>query len=546
MKTHVLALALLVVSAGSPVQAAEIRCLDHGKEHMVAPRPETAQSTKRYYSSESDYCQQIGLIGPIVSGDAEALQNFLVELPNAPFSLILNSPGGSMLEGIRLGRIIRSYQLSVSAGDYKSLPVKVETATCGIEHRPVCCASACAIAYLGGGRLQALDYLGLHRPTTADLGDHAYEKSKQLLRETSRLISEYMNEMEVDRRYLDAMMSAAPERIAVVRTNENDFVDNDPIYIYPPSIHDWLSSKCKHKKLRPPEEFQSCMDDEFRTQQDALHFKNKSGPSEEEPTDEPQLHEEVSVQQLKEAYLVLDAERRDKAKRMAPERYEKYSELRDRLEAAIIEDKKPKIDAMDAMALMEYLRETWQSKELLNIPGEDEIQTRAFKRLEELTGDRIIGDQIHDCQMALDPNSKIQICSTLIASSANDRRLLLGALSARGDARIKLNDREGAIRDYTSALAVAPTASIYTNRAIVRSSTGDDMGAIEDFTRAIELEPSFTSYQMRAESYKSAGDLARAEQDRAKARELLNANSKRGTSSADYWGSAPISLEPSK
>ncbi len=59
----------------------------------------------------------------------------------------------------------------------------------------------------------------------------------------------------------------------------------------------------------------------------------------------------------------------------------------------------------------------------------------------------------------------------------------------RGMARMRVEDRAGALADYDRAITLKPTESkYYGNRGGVRLAEGDHEGALADFTRALEIE----------------------------------------------------------
>ena len=73
----------------------------------------------------------------------------------------------------------------------------------------------------------------------------------------------------------------------------------------------------------------------------------------------------------------------------------------------------------------------------------------------------------------------------------------------RGLTRTEQGDRQGAIEDYTQALALNPkNADTYFSRGLVRYDLGDYKGAIEDFTQVIRLNPkllaAYAAYNNRA------------------------------------------------
>lgn len=80
--------------------------------------------------------------GPIEVGDGEKFYEFVKQNPD-PSRVILDSPGGALIEGIKIGMIIRELGLNTEVGRLvysEGVP----------EFSPGLCASACAIAFLGG------------------------------------------------------------------------------------------------------------------------------------------------------------------------------------------------------------------------------------------------------------------------------------------------------------------------------------------------------------------------------------------------------------
>ena len=91
-----------------------------------------------------------------------------------------------------------------------------------------------------------------------------------VLKETMK-IKEYMQKMEVDDRFYQAMVATAPGEISAVVVDpssdailrEQDFDGYYDAYKYPPSINDWLQAKCRHKIKRPKQEMIDCIDESF-------------------------------------------------------------------------------------------------------------------------------------------------------------------------------------------------------------------------------------------------------------------------------------------
>ncbi len=99
---------------------------------------------------------------------------------------------------------------------------------------------------------------------------------------------------------------------------------------------------------------------------------------------------------------------------------------------------------------------------------------------------------------------------------------LVVAYNNRGNLRQYLGDLDGAIVDFNTVLAIDPRSPIaYNNRAIVYSHLARYDEAIADYTQALVLQPNFTSvYNNRANAYCQMGDYAAAVADYSKSIEF--------------------------
>jgi tetratricopeptide (TPR) repeat protein len=85
----------------------------------------------------------------------------------------------------------------------------------------------------------------------------------------------------------------------------------------------------------------------------------------------------------------------------------------------------------------------------------------------------------------------------------------------RGDAYLRLEQRDLALADYGAALAQRPSvddeAHIHQMRGFIHTDMGKEKLAIADFTRLIMLKPDFAdAYWFRAVSYENLNDYASA------------------------------------
>jgi hypothetical protein len=99
----------------------------------LAPRPAGAATIERLELGRSDLAV-FTLNGTITGGETITLQREIAELPsNIPVAVVLNSPGGNLQEGVKLGEFFNRAKIStfvLGFGGY--------------------CYSACSVAFLGG------------------------------------------------------------------------------------------------------------------------------------------------------------------------------------------------------------------------------------------------------------------------------------------------------------------------------------------------------------------------------------------------------------
>jgi hypothetical protein len=150
----------------------------------------------------------VQLSGNIENGDASRLEVKLRPLvaDGRVFSFYLNSPGGSLIEGMKIGRVIRKYGLVTYVGqnrkeDEKSLP----------GH----CLSACALSFLGGSYrfVENGSIYGVHRfynnrsPSSQDM---------DMAQIISAAVSSYIREMGVEAELFDQMTFAGKDDMNII------------------------------------------------------------------------------------------------------------------------------------------------------------------------------------------------------------------------------------------------------------------------------------------------------------------------------------------
>jgi tetratricopeptide (TPR) repeat protein len=134
-----------------------------------------------------------------------------------------------------------------------------------------------------------------------------------------------------------------------------------------------------------------------------------------------------------------------------------------------------------------------------------------------------VAQELADCQDEEKATGvREKICTALIGLVGIDNSLQAEALLNRGMARQDADDLEGAIGDYTAAIALNPEyPALYVQRADAYAEMDDVPLAIKDLTRAIELVSSDADhFATRGELYAKIGEQQLAEADYRKALEL--------------------------
>lgn len=168
---------------------------------------------------------EIRLNGRIDLGDSSKLESFLIAIQNenAGFivnpTLALNSKGGSFIEGLRIGRLLRKYGVSTLVRSNAE------------------CYSACAIAFLGGTMFYAASGPGISRRLEigGTIGFHAYYISpdaNRLVRSTvlepylgfelskvlASMLAGYATQMNVSSDWIEKTLARGPMELYLVST----------------------------------------------------------------------------------------------------------------------------------------------------------------------------------------------------------------------------------------------------------------------------------------------------------------------------------------
>ena len=237
-----LALLCLLVGVGAlPAAASDVECSAFFKLVDEETASRLWPSGNRYRPPDGS-CEEGYFHGPIADGDYDKVRQFYRKYHPFLYAFKLNSPGGDVDEAMRIGRLFRKYQITTYAPESAG-PSYILGHGTGAEWEPLCagsdcaCASACALMWFGG--VERSGTVGLHRPRIDDpafkalRGADATKVYIRILLEIAR----YLEEMEVPRPMIDAMVATGSSEIRWIDSIGDDL-------FRPPSIAEWEDAAC--------------------------------------------------------------------------------------------------------------------------------------------------------------------------------------------------------------------------------------------------------------------------------------------------------------
>lgn len=149
------------------------------------------------------------LAGDIDAGSAVRLGQELALIGDDRADVYLDSPGGSLADGMRIGRLLRQLRANTLIG-------KRGSRGAGIE--PGACLSACSIAFLGGVQRYVPEgsVFGVHRVSTTVHSEQDFAAGQIV----SAQVSRYISEMGVDSLLFDRMANTDKDRIDILGAAE--------------------------------------------------------------------------------------------------------------------------------------------------------------------------------------------------------------------------------------------------------------------------------------------------------------------------------------
>ena len=174
---------------------------------------------------EEVICMAVSLSGKIGQGDLNKLQQMTSRLETATqkgafksrVSLVyLDSPGGSVMAAMELGRFIRSKQIATKVVEDDN------------------CASSCVLAFVGGVKRIPAGNVIVHSFYSPDvLGTNDFAKAETMYTQVSETVAAYLKEMRISSQLLEEMMRvphSSARQLTVEQMLQWGLIGIDPVY----------------------------------------------------------------------------------------------------------------------------------------------------------------------------------------------------------------------------------------------------------------------------------------------------------------------------
>ncbi len=152
-------------------------------------------------------CGWVAAEGEITPETPSAFQEFIAE-HGEPYLVHLHSPGGNLIAGIELGRLIREHGANTSIA--KTVPMTEKGLSHWEKSEPGICASACAFAFMGGvDRYARPNELGVHQFYSSS--DESNDQ--EMVQKLAGLSLFHVMQMGIDPRVMLPTSGTAPESV---------------------------------------------------------------------------------------------------------------------------------------------------------------------------------------------------------------------------------------------------------------------------------------------------------------------------------------------
>lgn len=165
-----------------------------------------AEITLEKFDVFDDRTHHLHIDGPIVAGDLAQIQRLTSALPlgrDEILAVSLNSPGGSVQEGLDIARALQALEL------------QVVTDVMTLDGKPGICASACSYIFLGGRYrfLQRGSRLGVHQFAYVEDAWERRSETSRRVQQRSADITSLLSDAYVDPEFFTLMGSKGPEEM---------------------------------------------------------------------------------------------------------------------------------------------------------------------------------------------------------------------------------------------------------------------------------------------------------------------------------------------
>ena len=207
------------------------------------------------------------VVGGIIKGDFQRFKSAIKKVADGGgivTHVYIYSPGGSVDEAIKIGRLISRLAISTNAPGYN--PQKPEERYCNFrEHttntqftdhkwyynkysrtgnRKCNCASACFLIWAAGAR-RAGNYLGVHRTffKPESFKKDSYQVARKRYVRMRRVVENYLEEMNVPNLVVDTMFSIGSNKIEPLAPNFVNILQGGP------ALDEYLRAHCPTETL---------------------------------------------------------------------------------------------------------------------------------------------------------------------------------------------------------------------------------------------------------------------------------------------------------
>jgi hypothetical protein len=185
---------------------------------------------------------QLYIVGKIVPGDYESFK-FSLRNGTEPVNAVnIVSPGGSVVEAIQIGRLIRRLSLPTNAPSLASFAPEARKFVCSTAARfdrtvSCTCVSACFLIWAAGVQRSGND-IHIHRISyDRDFyGTLSPSEASAKYQEALQIVRVYLREMEIPDSIFETMVSM-PSYATVPLKEANSLT-------WPPSFGEWLTARC--------------------------------------------------------------------------------------------------------------------------------------------------------------------------------------------------------------------------------------------------------------------------------------------------------------